>query len=288
MLISEEFDEFFVEAIGGLGPYLDDIVCIGGCASALYRAHPSAVAVSLPQLVTYDLDLATEQKVPLRGNRSIAQLLEDVGLVEEMLGSNRQAITKYRPTDQRIAADIEFLCSASGMKGANARVSPPVSCAVQKDLHAQPLRYLELLLFNTWTVTPERIGGQLGALKGLRIRIPNPSAYVVQKTLIQDQGRKRESMAKDFYYIFEVSVVFRNALDQIAEEYKALASQSPSKWRRRFSVKIAEAFAGPDAEGTQMAWDVYRFMPRQFEAGLYVDPNIIAASVGRMIGAMIT
>ncbi len=37
MLLGKDFDEFFVDTIKALRPYLDEVVCLGGCANALYR-----------------------------------------------------------------------------------------------------------------------------------------------------------------------------------------------------------------------------------------------------------
>ena len=42
MLLDKEFDRFFQEVIQSLSPYLGDLVCIGGCANALYRFHKLA------------------------------------------------------------------------------------------------------------------------------------------------------------------------------------------------------------------------------------------------------
>lgn len=36
MLMGKEFDPFFAQIVRTLGPYLDDVLCIGGCANALY------------------------------------------------------------------------------------------------------------------------------------------------------------------------------------------------------------------------------------------------------------
>jgi hypothetical protein len=38
-LISKEYDSFFASVMVTLRPYLDEIVCMGGCANALYRFH---------------------------------------------------------------------------------------------------------------------------------------------------------------------------------------------------------------------------------------------------------
>ena len=47
MLMGKEFDPFFAQIVRTLGPYLDDVLCIGGCANALYRFHDLASPICL-------------------------------------------------------------------------------------------------------------------------------------------------------------------------------------------------------------------------------------------------
>jgi len=60
MLMGKEFDPFFAQIVRTLGPYLDDILCIGGCANALYRFHDLASPMPWGYLGTKDVDVATE------------------------------------------------------------------------------------------------------------------------------------------------------------------------------------------------------------------------------------
>ncbi len=60
MLISSEFDKFFEKTILSLRSYLNHLVCIGGCANALYRHHPKACRSDIKPIVTMDIDLASE------------------------------------------------------------------------------------------------------------------------------------------------------------------------------------------------------------------------------------
>jgi len=79
---------------------------------------------------------------------------------------------------------------------------------------------------------------------------------VVQKVLIRDQRRKTEYKAKDCYYIYEVSVVFRDNLTALRGEYEAL-QDLPGPWLRRFSKEIRILFSDEHAEGPTSALDVY-------------------------------
>lgn len=283
MLINPSFDSFFVKAIKALRPYLHDVVCIGGCANALYRHHPRSSASALISLGTYDLDLAVEQRVPVRGGITLSRIMADMGTEPEMFGSENEAVIKYRPKDSDIAAEIEFLCDAGGVRGGRSNRKAPAAIAVQKELHAQPLRYLEILLKHPWTINPGAVAGLTG-LKGITVQIPNPAAYIMQKILIQNEGRKPADMAKDFYYIFEISVIFRDAGPKLIEEYDRLTHWVPPKWRQRFRADMAAVFANEYADGPVMAARVYRDSTAGMrDASMPVNERIVADSVKRMM-----
>ncbi len=144
------------------------------------------------------------------------------------------------------------------------------------------LRYLELLLTRPWVVDVGNIPG-FEALKSIHLRIPNPASYIIQKILIQDEGRKRESMAKDFYYIFEVSVLFRNALDELRHDYQELRRAFPEKWISRFERNIIVSFRDALAEGPVMASQVHSGIQINQPGTMPVDEVVIAASVQRFI-----
>lgn len=287
MLINPAFDAFFVRAIKALKPYLDDLVCIGGCANALYRYHPWSTTTSLHGIGTYDLDLAVEQRVPIRNGVSLADIMEGIETEPETFGSENDPVIKYRPKDKDIAAEIEFLCDAGGAKGGRAQKQVPVSIPVQDELYAQPLRYLDVLLRNPWTIQPGTIAG-LSDLRGLTLQIPNPTAYIMQKVLIQSQGRKREAMAKDFYYMFEISVLFRDAHNRLADEYQRLIHWIPAKWSKRFREHIQSSFASRHADGPVMVMQVYRDSSNSQDASsMPVSEAIVLNSVARMLNTMI-
>ena len=41
-LLGTDFDGFFADTVDALRPYLDQVVCIGGCTNAMYRYHDLA------------------------------------------------------------------------------------------------------------------------------------------------------------------------------------------------------------------------------------------------------
>lgn len=285
MFQSEAFDSFFIEAVIALKPYLSDLVAIGGGANVLYRYHKSASETPLPYLGTKDLDWAVPQNLPSAKRPLIADLLANAGFKEKKLGTSEQAIVKYLPRDENLAADIEFLCPQSGLPGERSKGSTARSYPVQQGFMAQPLRYLELLQHRSWEI---ELGGipEFVALRGLRIRVPNPAAYVVQKVLIRDQRRGSPSAAKDCYYIYEVSVIFRDTLDAIVEESAALKEKF-KPCLKKFLKMAGPLFAGPNAEGPTATLRVFNEMRAALGSNSAdLTGDLIYRAVSKLLAAM--
>ncbi len=187
---------------------------------------------------------------------------------------------KYRAADSDIPADIEFLCPLSGVPGG--RTGNRTALQVQTGLMAQPLRYLEILMRRPWQVELGR-APEFRRFKGVLIRVPNPAAYLVQKILIRNQRRKAESIAKDCYYMYEVSVVFRDNLVALGEEYALLKEYLSPSWIKRFERDVRSLFRDEHAEGTTSALDIYA------DAGINgprLTTGVIWRAVARMLEAM--
>jgi hypothetical protein len=73
LLHDPQFDAFFKRTVTAVAPYADSLVCIGGCANALYRHHPLAAKPWPTYLGTMDADWAVPQRlsVPVRGVRAL-------------------------------------------------------------------------------------------------------------------------------------------------------------------------------------------------------------------------
>jgi hypothetical protein len=199
--------------------------------------------------------------------------------VEDRKGTASDPVVRYRPADDALAAELEFLCPLSGVPGGRRKENAAVE--VQAGLLAQPLRYLDILTLNPWRIDLG-VAPEFKEFKGVMIRVPNPAAYVAQKVLIRDQRRKPESKAKDCYYIYEVSVVFRDNLPALGEEYERLR-ELPGPWLKRFSKNIRILFRDEHAEGPTAALDVYEGsgigVPR-------LTADMIQRATGKMLDAM--
>jgi hypothetical protein len=282
MLLGRDLDGFFIRAMQTLAPYVPDLVCIGGCANALYRYHPLATSLPWDYVGTMDVDIAVPGVLPPKPPASIAELMRAAGFKELHLGCDNRAVIKYAPDDAS-PVDLEFLCPMSGLRGT--RGHNPIAHAVQAGLHAQPLRYLELLLTRTWDVNPGDVPEFAGVLD-LPVRVPNPSAYVVQKILIRDTQRSPAALEKDCFYIYEISGVFRNALDHLRTEYQLLAT-CPPKWKLRFAVEARRVFRDANAEGPLCATRVFADSGRAIAGTAKLTPEMVARSVNRLLDHML-
>ena len=202
------FERFFKKLVITLRPYLADLVCIGGCANALYRYHPLAAPGGPAYLGTKDVDWAVCP--PLR----------------------------VKDETKLVAA----LMSDSGFKD----------------------------------------------LSGIHILVPNPAAYFVQKVLIRSQGRPRELMEKDCYYLYEISVLFRNAHEELGTVFKSMQRLSPSraKWLRDYQHEAARLFHSATSEGTTAAARVYRDAYPDGSASGEVTPEMVYRSVQKMLAIL--
>ncbi len=120
---------------------------------------------------------------------------------------------------------------------------------------------------------------------GLHVRIPNPSAYVMQKVLIRND-RHRESLAKDCYYIYEVSVLFRQAMDDLHEEFQAIRNRFSRKWSMDFKSSFQRLFAEETLEGSTSAVRVHGSANAAMEGKTQVTPEMVCRSVQKLIEAM--
>ncbi len=280
------FDAFFRRTVVSVAPYAGALVCIGGCANALFRHHSLAKGPWLAFLGTMDVDWAVPNRLPVPTDaKPLSDLLDEAGFEEEVFGTATQPVVKYRPREHDLAAEIEFLCPLSGARGAR-RAGTLASTEVQPGLYAQPLRYLELLLHKPWRVGMASIPG-FEDVASLYVLVPNPAAYVVQKVLARSQGRDPESMAKDCYYIYEVSVIFRQALEDLHAECQAMKTESPAwaRWLAAFTSSAKELFRAETSEGATAAVRIHGSTASN--GGGALTSYAVCRSVQRLLDALV-
>jgi hypothetical protein len=116
---------------------------------------------------------------------------------------------------------------------------------VQSGLTAQELRYVDLLLDQTWPLPLDVLSA--GELEG-RIWVPTPAAFILQKALSHKKRTDALKKEKDVYYIFSVMDAFRGWHPSIREELKALAT-ARRPWFRRALEDLEAAFETPGGSG---------------------------------------
>lgn len=143
----------FRKLVGALGPYLADLVVVGGWAHRLMTEHEVASRLPFEPLMTLDADLAGREQLPVRGE-DIRQRLLQAGFREELRGEDRPPISEYHLGGEDGGLYVEFLVPqhGSGLR----RNYTPDDTAVLAGASAQKLRYVDLLLHAPWSLN---IGG---------------------------------------------------------------------------------------------------------------------------------
>ena len=247
-LIDPKFDQFFLGSLRALGGYLEDVVLVGGCANALYRYVPDAVSHSIRPMLTYDIDFAASSSLRRR-EAPLAALLMQAGLVPDREG---RPTNKYQPVSGSDSNEtIEFLCPMTGLSTA-VKEQRPTLVSLPADATAEALDYLDLLLLSPLHINLRDVP-PLDVREDLVVQIPNPVSYVMQKVLIRSRRVGHQKQAKDSYYIYEVSLLFRTpgSIHRIAEGVRS--GRFPAKWGKEFFKQAAILYGHENAEGVQEA-----------------------------------
>lgn len=251
--MAEEELEFLYRVASSIQPYLEDFTLVGGLASLLYSFHENAESVGGSPLFTYDVDLASKENVPLRGETSVHNSLTEANFEPKVKGSYLGYVVKYYPKeDESLLYYVEFHCPLVG--AAYSREGEAnITRNVQEDLPAQRLRYLDLLFHSPWQVRTSSIPA-LRNYPNLKIKIPHPCMYIMQKILIMDD-RKKKDRNKDYAYIYQTLFYFRRDIKSLASEYENLVSLPLwEKWYSRFIHLSTETFNSP-----QQRWSYRSF-----------------------------
>jgi hypothetical protein len=271
MTIPEEI-EFFYRVLSAIRFNLKDFVLVGGFASYLYQFHEWAEPTGLSSLLTYDIDLASAEKISVRGGKSVHQSLSEIGLEEEFTGNCTPPLVKYFPKDRKPSMYVEFLTPLRGSE--TKRGVPDITQNIQPDLSAQKLRFLDLLLKNPWEINTTSVPA-LNKYRKLVVKIPHPAMFIMQKILISER-RTGKSRPKDFAYIYQILSYLREDLDVIAKEYKILIDNPEwKKWYRRFVRLSKDIFGTSRGDGPIGASEIL----------VQVTPEMICAVINRFINS---
>lgn len=232
-LIDDEFYLALEKLLIALQSINKEIVVIGGFANALYEHFDQATASPLGTIATKDIDILVSDKLT-HISEDIAKLLEGEGFVLEPRPIENKTITKFILKDTHF--EIEFLCPMYG-GDPDRRGNKQLVKEVQKGLTAQPLRFLDLALYNTWRINSRKIP----RLKHLNIdiQVPSPGVYLIQKFIIKERRRLNNpaSMQKDCFYTYEILLKFKNNLRELAKSVKEVIWYNEAKGKKYKNVK---------------------------------------------------
>lgn len=208
----------FGRLITALGPWLEQVVIVGGWAHRLYHLHPAAQALAFEPLMTFDADVAlsgkaVSGKVP-RQQPSIRDLLVAAGFHEDFRGDNKPPATHYRLRDHASGFYAEFLTPLTGSE--LTRDGKRKATAHISGVNSQQLRFIDLLLEEPWQVLLEPAAFGLNGPKS--VQVANPVAFLAQKLLIH---RKRDTAdrAKDILYMHDTLQVFGAQLEELHKDW---------------------------------------------------------------------
>jgi hypothetical protein len=207
----------FVRAVEALGPYLKDLVFVGGWAHYLYTLRPEASPLPFEPLRTEDADVAAPARLA-RGKPTIAECLLKAGFREQLSSEHTPPISEYVLGDETGGFYVEFLAPLVGgevKRGGRRDVTTVVG-----GVTAQKLRYLDVMLIAPWQVTLTRDDG-FPVARAITISIPNPAAYIVQKMLVLPK-RRPEKKAKDLVYVHDTFAIFADSAASVRGSWEAL------------------------------------------------------------------
>lgn len=209
-MASDPGDKSFLRLLEALGPFLPEILIIGGWAHRLYRYRPEVTVPSHASLFTTDTDIAIPPGAPLPPKQLLEQLRSH-GFVEEFLGEDKPPVTHYRLGMEDSGFYAEFLTPLFG--GGDRREKTTGSTVELGGVVAQRLRHLEMLMIDPWSIT---LTGSLSrASVPISVRVPNAVVYMAHKILIL-RRRKPSERAKDLLYIHDTIELFGSAMDSLA------------------------------------------------------------------------
>lgn len=254
--MSDDFKKGFLRTLWILKVYLPEIVIGGGWAPLIYY-HYLFKDKSKLSIRTRDIDLFVNLNLPLLGDKTVDQLLEDAGLQGKFKGFNDPPVVYYEGTVDGEDVEIEFLTDLRGAK-------KDVVIEVQKGLNATALRFVSIILENTIAVEIDDLLID-GEIHPLIINAPSPEAYIFHKGLIYNRRLGKAKEAKDLYYIFDILSNCLQLEEGIINGLKILGEAYP-KWFNKFIHNFENSFSDLGAEGVTM-------ISQQRPAGAFPDLN---------------
>ncbi len=239
--MDQEIEQYVGNILDALSPYRKEFVVVGGICAALYHREQGEDIGE--QLFTTDLDIGCPAEGIGVRERSLTEILKEVGFEEQLSGSEK-GISKFDlSSDRGILFEVEFLLPARGS-------DPDSVGSVQNDLAGEKLRYLDLLLFE-----PEMIQLNLGN-KDVSFRRPLPGLFIIHRILASEKRKDSEKRMKDYGYILDLIELFSDRFAEMKNHITRAtkANREFDAWLDNGRKKLRTSFLN-DSEPLEHALD---------------------------------
>lgn len=186
---------------------LGELVLIGSWTHLLYAEHFKNPP-EIPATRTLDLDFLLSKPKLVKQKVDVPAVLKGLGFMENV--DPHDHVVKYLHPD----LELELLVPMVGREDKKPVVVPQLKTSAQK------LRYLDVLGDHVIVVS----------FKGLKVKVPEPAAYVLQKLLIQEK-RKPDKKAKDMEAMQGISRFLLKSKEGKASFLKIFSSLQ-SGWKK--------------------------------------------------------
>jgi len=237
--MNDSFTIGFLRTLWILRDYLHEIVVGGGWAPFLYYSYLLQNRDYEP-VRTRDIDFIVKKEVPVVGAKTVDQLLIEAGFEARFKSRDNPPVIHYEGIIEDVEVEIEFLTDQVDSNSA-------IVLKVQKDLHAEALRFISIIVDHVVEVTVDEplIIQDPSCLK---VKVPTPTAYIFHKGLIFIRRNSAVKKAKDLYYIFDILTGSYSLRPTIMSEFKEFA-KTYSPWFKTFLKNLTAFFETPDSEG---------------------------------------
>ena len=202
--------EDILKVFDALGLWEDGVELIGSWSFLLYQRH---LGVRLIPLRTLDIDFLLPRPYPRKASVDLQAALAPLGFRIDFKASGE---TCFAHPDLK----IEFLTPERG-KGEN---QPRLIKSL--GIKATQLRFLDLLFQNPIVIEE----------KGIRVRVPSPISFSLQKLIVAQRRKKKEKREKDI----EQAVAVLSVVDPA--EFARMTAKLPKKWRALLSKSLLQAW----------------------------------------------
>ena len=237
--MNDSFTIGFLRTLWILRDYLHEIIVGGGWAPFLYYRYLLQNKDYEP-VRTRDIDLMVKKEMPVVGNKTVDQLLIKAGFEAKFKSIDTPPLIHYEGFIEDVEVEIEFLTDQIGSNS-------EIVLKVQKDLHAEALRFISIIVDNVIEVTVDE-PLVIQDPHNLKVKVPTPAAYIFHKGLIFTRRNSAVKKAKDLYYIFDILTGCSDLRPIIMSDFTEFAEKY-SPWFKTFLKNLTDFFETPDSEG---------------------------------------